>query len=216
MVIGSSQLQWSDLWFVLQGALNTLLVSMLAGVAGTCLGAVLGWAAQSSVIAKYAATPIIDVVRSVPLIIQFILTGSFLSLMGYPVHPFLLGTLVLSIYMAVLTSELARSGLSAVPIQLIKSARSLGMTGLQELLHISAPLAVRTAIPGWIGLVLGLVKDSSLLGVVGYVELLRSVQILDTRTHKTLLLLFGVGLAYFALCYPISVWSRRLERQLIR
>jgi ABC-type amino acid transport system permease subunit len=117
--------------------------------------------------------------------------------------------------MGVLTSELVRAGLGAVPIQVRKAARSLGMTALQELVYISIPLAVRTSLPGWIGLALGLVKDSSLLGVIGYVELLRAAQILDTRTHKTLLLLAGVGVIYFAICYPISRYSRRVERQLI-
>jgi His/Glu/Gln/Arg/opine family amino acid ABC transporter permease subunit len=214
MQISANYLQWSDLWFLLHGILNTLLVSVIACTLGTLLGAILGWARENSLIARAAAAPIVDIVRSVPLIIQFILAGSFLSIAGYPVDPVIFGTLVLSLYMSVLTSEVVRAGLAAVPVQVRKAARSLGMTALQELIWISIPLAVRTSIPGWIGLVLGLIKDTSLLGVVGYVELMRATRVLDARTHKTLLLLAGAGLFYFIICYPISRYSRRLERRL--
>jgi polar amino acid transport system permease protein len=214
-LLPASTLQWTDLWFLFRGVGNTLFVALIAGMFGTLLGCVLGWARESLLAVRVIAAPIVDVVRSVPLIVQFILAGSFLSISGYPLNPFLLGTLVLSIYMGVLTSELVRASLAAVPTQMRKSARSLGMTSLQELIYISIPLAVRTALPGWIGLVLGLVKDTSLLGVIGYVELLRAAQILDTRTHRTLLLLIGVGVVYFVICYPISRYSRRVERQLL-
>ena len=59
-------------------------------------------------------------------------------------------------------------------------------------------------------LVLSLIKDSALAGVVGYVEYMRSTQILITRTHETWLLLLGAGLLYFIICYPVSRYSRRL------
>lgn len=213
MPLSANTLQLTDLWFLLQGIANTLLVTAIAGTLGTLLGCIVGWASETSMAVRVVVAPIVDVVRSVPLIIQFILTGSLLSIVGHPANPFLLGTLVLSIYMACLTSELVRAGLAAVPELVRKAARSLGMTALQEVIYISIPLAVRTSLPGWIGLLLGLVKDSALLGVIGYVELLRAAQILDTRTHHTLLLLIGVGVIYFAICYPISRYSRSLERR---
>ena len=151
MLIGSSQLQWTDLWFVLRGVGNTLLVAIIASFAGTVIGALAGWAGHVSLTARIVLVPFVDVMRSVPLIIQFILTGSFLSMTGHPLNPFFLGTLVLSLYMAVLTSELFRSGLAAVPLQVRKSARSLGMTGFQELAYISVHR--RSAPPAVIGLV---------------------------------------------------------------
>jgi His/Glu/Gln/Arg/opine family amino acid ABC transporter permease subunit len=213
-VLPYSGLQWSDLWFMLQGAANTLVVTALAGTAGTLLGCIIGWARDTLSIARVALAPYVDVTRSVPLIIQFILMDSFLSIMGHPLDPFWLGTIALSLYMGVLTSELVRSGLSSVPSQVRRAGRSLGFTYWQELRHVSAPLALRTSLAGWIGLLLGLVKDSSLLGIIGYVELLRASKILDNRTHETLLLLAGVGAFYFVICYPVSIFSRRLERKL--
>ena len=68
--------------------------------------------------------------------------------------------------------------------------------------------------PSWVGTVIALAKDTSLVGVVGYVEILRASQILINRTNEALLMLGVTGLFYFLICYPISLYSRRLERTL--
>jgi polar amino acid transport system permease protein len=209
-----SGLQWSDLWFVLQGIGNTLLLTVLAVIFGTLIGLVLGWARQGSRVAALAFAPVVDVIRSVPLIIQLILASSFFAMAGGGSSPLVAGCVVLSLYMGVLTSELVRAGLDAVQPTLRRAGRSLGMTYWQELRHIAAPLALRAVLPGWIGTVIGLTKDTALVGVVGYVELMRASQILITRTNEALLVLTGAGLFYFLICYPVSRYGRRLERAL--
>jgi His/Glu/Gln/Arg/opine family amino acid ABC transporter permease subunit len=213
-VLGNQGLQWSDAWFLLHGAWNTILVTALAGFLGTILGIVLGWARASSKAVRFVTLAYIDVIRSVPLIIQLVLLNSFLSLSGYPLDAFWIGTLVLASSMAVLTSEVVRSALNAVPPNYRRAGRSLGMTYAQELVHISAPLATRTGLAPWIGLLISLTKDSALISVVGYLEFLRSSQVLITRTHETLLIFGGVGLFYFCICYPISRYSRHLEKRI--
>lgn len=213
-VLGNQGLQWSDAWFLLHGAGNTILVTVVAGFLGTVLGIALGWARASSKAVRLVTLPYIDVIRSVPLIIQLVLLNSFLSLSGYPLDAFWIGTLVLASSMAVLTSEVVRSALSAVPTNTRRAGRSLGMTYAQEFVHISAPLATRTGLAPWIGLLISLTKDSALISVVGYLEFLRSSQILMTRTHETLLIFGGVGLFYFCICYPISRYSRHLEKRI--
>ncbi|MCO6060439.1 amino acid ABC transporter permease [Pseudomonas sp. MOB-449] len=207
-----SGLQWSDLPFVLTGIWHTILLTLLAGFFGTLLGIAIGWLRENSVVARVGLAPVVDLLRSVPLIIQFILANSFFALAGLPVSPLAVGVVVLSLYMGVLTSELVRSGLQSVRIQLRKAARSLGLSYWQEFWHVSAPLALRTVFPGWIGTVIGLTKDTALVSVVGYVELLRASQILINRSNEALLVLAGTGLFYFLICYPISRYSQRLEK----
>jgi polar amino acid transport system permease protein len=213
-VLPNPGLQWNDAWFLLHGAMNTLLVTALAGLLGTTFGLLLGWVRFSSAAARIATAPYIDIVRSVPLVIQLIVMNSFLSMAGHRFDPFWLGTLVLGSSMGVLTSEVVRAGLGSVAKPYKRSARSLGLTYWQELGHISAPLALRTGLPTWIGLLIGLTKDSALVSVVGYLEFLRSSQVLITRTNQTLLLLLGVGLFYFLICYPISRYGRNLEKRI--
>jgi len=61
-------------------------------------------------------------------------------------------------------------------------------------------------------LLLGLTRDTALVSVVGYVDFMKSAQILISRTNETLPLLLGVGLFYFVICYPVSRYSIRLEQ----
>jgi polar amino acid transport system permease protein len=208
-------LVWSDSYFLAEGVFNTIRLAVAATVVGTLAGIVLGWLRAVSLTARIATAPYIDILRSVPMIIQLILANSFLSILGFGASPFWFGTIALGAWMSAVTAEVVRAGLLSVPIQYRRSARSLGMNGLQELLYISMPLAFRTALTPWIGLVLSLIKDSALAGVVGYVEYMRSTQILITRTHETWLLLIGAGLFYFIICYPVSRYSRRLEGRIV-
>ncbi len=207
-----SGLQWSDLPYVLLGVWNTLILTLAAATFGTLISIVIGWLRQDVPVARVVLAPYVDVTRSVPLIIQFILVNSSFALAGIPLEPLWVGVIVLSLYMGVLTSELVRAGLGAVRFQLKWASRSLGMSYWQELRYVSAPLALRTFFPGWIGTVIALTKDTALVSVVGYVELLRASQVLINRTNEALLVLAGTGLFYFAICYPISLYSRRLER----
>ncbi|WP_054899371.1 MULTISPECIES: amino acid ABC transporter permease [unclassified Pseudomonas] len=207
-----SGLQWSDLSFVLTGIWHTVLLTLLAAFFGTLLGGVIGWAREQSAVVRVALAPLVDLLRSIPLIIQFVLVNSFFALSGVPISPLTVGVIVLSLYMGVLTSELVRSGLQSVRIQLRKAARSLGLSYWQEFWHVCMPLALRTVFPGWIGTVIALTKDTALVSVVGYVELLRASQILINRTNEALLVLAGTGLFYFLICYPVSRYSRRLEK----
>ncbi|SCB32202.1 amino acid ABC transporter permease [Rhizobium multihospitium] len=208
-------LVWSDAYFLAEGLFNTIRLAASATFVGTLVGIALGWLRTVSLTARIVTAPYIDILRSVPMIIQLILANSFLSILGFGASPFWFGTIALGAWMSAVTAEVVRAGLLSVPVQYRRSARSLGMNGLQELLYISMPLAFRTALTPWIGLVLSLIKDSALAGVVGYVEYMRSTQILITRTHETWLLLIGAGLFYFIICYPVSRYSRRLEGRIV-
>ncbi|MCX8997465.1 amino acid ABC transporter permease [Rhizobiaceae bacterium BDR2-2] len=213
--LANQGLQWSDSYFLLMGAVNTIRMAVCAAVIGTIVGVILGWLRTVSLTVRLVTTPFIDVLRSVPMVIQLILANSFLSMSGFSTSPFWFGTAALSAWMAAVTAEVARSAFLSVPSNYRRGARSLGMTYFQELLHISAPLAFRAGLTSWIGLFLSLIKDSSLAGVIGYIEFTRNAQILMTRTHETWLLLFGTGLFYFLICYPVSRYSRHLERKIL-
>lgn len=207
-------LTWHDASFLAEGVVNTIQLAAAATAVGTVGGILLGWVRTASITARIVTTPFVDILRSVPMIIQLILANSFLSTMGFSTSPFVFGTVALGAWMSAVTAEVVRAGLLAVPSQYRKSARSLGMNRLQERVYISFPLAFRTALAPWINLVLSLIKDSALAGVIGYVEYMRATQTLITRTHETWLLLLGAGLLYFIMCYPVSKYSRRLERKI--
>ena len=204
----------ADLWFLAQGAGRTLLLTGIAVAAGTALGMVMGWLkAETGWLFNLLFGAVLDVLRSVPLLIQLIVFNSFVSIAGYPLSAFASGAIVLGVYMAANCTEVVRSGILSVPVSTRRAARSLGMSYAQDLVHVVLPIGFRTVFPAWIGVVLSVMKDSALVLVLGYFELLKSAQVLITRTQEPLLILLVVGAFYFAMSYPIARYAEWLERR---
>jgi polar amino acid transport system permease protein len=155
----------------------------------------------------------LDAFRSIPLIIQLILFFNFFPIIGFPLNPFAAGTFVLVLYTSALVAAVARGGIEAVPVTTRRAGRSLGLTYWQDMRYIVWPIGLRAVLPAWAGVALGVLKDSALVSVLGYVELLRASQILITRTQEPFVILTVVGLFYFALSFPISRATARLERR---
>lgn len=206
----------SDLLFMLQGAGVTFLLTIVSGLGGTVLGFLIGWG--RSLRAWWLYYPLglyIEVMRAVPLIIQFVLMNSFLAILGYGINPFLSGMISLTLYIAAYVAEVVTAGIDSVPQPMIRAARGLGLGYLQAFRLVVVPLGARTVLPAWTGLMLGLMKDTSLIAVLGASppELLRSSQIIITRIQEPLAVLIGAGAVYFIMCWLITLAVRRYEQR---
>ncbi len=205
----------NDLIFLAQGAGMTLIVTAISVAIGTVLGVAFG-------VIRYQVGPVfaapltfaLDIFRSIPLLIQLVLANAFMgTVLQLRVSGFTVACIVLSLYTAAYCAEIVRGGIEAVPAITRRAARSLGMTWGQDMRHIVLPLATRVALPSWIGLALGVMKDSALVYVVQVTELLRATQILITRLQEPLFLLLICGVFYFAISYPIARLGGYLERR---
>lgn len=204
----------NDLWYLGEAAIRTLWISVLSISIGTVLGVFFGWLLyEGKMAAALTVAPILDVFRSVPLIIQLVLFYNFAPIVGLNLDPFASGVVILTIYTAALVANVARGGIEAVEAPMRRASRSLGMTYWQDLRHIVFPIGGRAVFPAWVGVALGVMKDSALVSVLGYVELLKASQILITRTQEPLLILTIAGAFYFALSYPISRVAASLEKR---
>lgn len=203
-----------DLLFLAQGAWMTLTVTAVSVFAGTLLGVVCG-------VIRFQAGPLwsaplmflLDIFRSVPLLIQLVLGNALQSILKLGWPPFTTSCVVLSLYTAAYCTEIVRGGIEAVPSNTRRAARSLGMSWGQDMRYIVAPLATRIALPSWIGLTLGVMKDSALVLWLGLIELLRASQILVTRLHEPLLILMICGAIYFVISFPIARLGGYLEKR---
>jgi len=204
----------SDLGFLLKGAGVTVAITAVAVLFGTLLGVVFGTIkAHVGWLVAAPLTFVLDVLRSVPLLIQLILANAFQAIAGMGWSPFLVACVVLSLYTSAYCTEIVRGGIDAVPAVTRRAARSLGMTWRQDMAQVTLPMALRVALPGWIGLALGVMKDSALVLWLGIIELLRSSQILVTRLQEPLFILMVAGVIYFLLSYPIARLGGRLEKR---
>ncbi|MDE0111287.1 MAG: amino acid ABC transporter permease [Albidovulum sp.] len=206
--------KFQDLLFLGEAAVRTLLISGISIAAGTILGVLFGWLLyEGRIFASATLAPVLDVFRSIPLIIQLVLFYNFAPIIGLSLDPFACGTIVLTVYTAALAANVARGGIEAVAIPLRRASRSLGMTYWQDMIYVVAPIGIRAIFPAWVGVALGVMKDSALVSVLGYIELLKASQILITRTQEPFLILAVAGAFYFALSFPVARFADRLEQR---
>lgn len=208
-------LSWNDSSFILTGILNTIYISVLAVVIGTILGLAVGFLrAEVNRLTNTLLGGVLDILRSVPLIIQLILFSTYIGAMGYPLNPFVAGSIVLSLYTMAFMSEVFRGGFESVPQSMVTAGRSLGMSYWQTVFYIRLPIGMRAVFPSWLGVALSVIKDSALVSVIGYMELLRTSEQLISRTQQPLEILIGVGIFYFIISYPLSLYGKYVERKM--
>lgn len=212
----NTALTMGDLLFLAKGAGMTLLVTAISVFFGTLLGIIFGvFRFQVGPIWAAPVTFLLDVCRSIPLLIQLVLANAFLgTVLKLNLSGLSVASGVLTFYASAYCAEIVRGAVEAVPTTTRRAARSLGMTWLQDMAHIVLPLATRVALPSWIGLALGVMKDSALVYIVQVTELLKSTQILITRLQEPLFLLILGGAFYFVISFPIARLGGYLERRL--
>jgi len=205
---------FSDFIFMLQGAGVSLLIMFWAMLLGTVLGLLFGVIrSEGPLILGAPLGALLDVFRSVPLLIQFVLFNAGNSTFALNLPVFSVACIVLGIYTSAFCTEIVRAGIMAVPQTTRRASRSLGMSYLQDLRSIVFPIALKVALPNWISLSLGVMKDTSLVLWVGITELLKASQTVITRTQEPLLVLTVVGAIYFVMSFPISRLGVLLEKR---
>jgi polar amino acid transport system permease protein len=104
--------------------------------------------------------------------------------------------------------------LQAIPRTQWEAGASLGLGLTQQLRYIIVPQALRLAIPPTVGFLVQLIKNTSLAAVIGFIELTREGQLTTATTFRPFTVYLIVAAIYFALCFPLTQVSRRLERRL--
>ncbi|MBD8472891.1 amino acid ABC transporter permease [Pseudomonas sp. CFBP 8770] len=209
----STSLTATDLLYMLDGAWVTLQLTFWAILLGSFGGLLCGLLRALAPRASLPLAWVLDVFRSVPLLIQFVLLNSLKSIVGLNISAFSVGCIVLGVYAAAYFTEIVRSGVLAVSPSVRRASRSLGLSYWQDLRYIVLPMATRVAFPGWLNLVLGVMKDTALVMWIGIVELLRASQTIVTRIQEPLLVLCIAGLIYYVMSLVVARLGARLERR---
>jgi polar amino acid transport system permease protein len=198
---------WLDLESLLRGAVWTVVLCVTAGVAGTVLGLTLGIAASSpSRIARWVASSYVLLVRGIPLlvIVFFAYFGIPLMFPQVDLSAFLTAVIALTVFATAYMAEIFRGSISAVPRGQTEAAQALGLDYRRRLRFVILPQAMRIAVPPGIGFLIALIKDSSLVTVIGYVELTHSGTIVSNLTADPILTYSVVAVLYFVICYGVS------------
>ena len=106
-----------------------------------------------------------------------------------------------------------RSGLDSISATQLESARAIGLTKFQSYRFVIVPQAVRLVTPPLAGQFASIIKDSSLLSIIGINEVTNTAQQINSATYSTLESFLPLAVAYLVLTLPISVLSKQLERK---
>jgi general L-amino acid transport system permease protein len=208
----------TNLW---GGLLLTMLLALVGILLSFPLGVLLALGRRSTLPAiRIVSTAYIEIIRGVPLVTILFMADVML--------PFFLPGEVridrvvramggITIFSAAYVAENVRGGLQAIPTGQIEAAQALGLHGWQTNLFIVLPQALRSVIPANVGLFISLLKDTTLVAIIGLAELLgigQSILAQPDSLGAHLEVFTFVGVIFFVLCYAMSQASYRLERQL--
>jgi polar amino acid transport system permease protein len=208
---------WNARWLLLDSFLTTLLLSTIAVVVGTLVGAVVAVLRTLNVgILNVVLRAYVELFRGTPLLMQLFFVYFGLPMLGVNVDKFWAAFSAISLYTGAYVAEVFRAGVEAVPRGQVEASTALGLTFVQRLTYVIAPQALRVALPPLVGVYVSVIKDTSLATVIGYNELMRRAMELVLQYGRPLEIFLIVGILYFIICFPISKFSEWLERRLAR
>ena len=208
------QLNAHHIWYLIMAAQWTVLLSLLAFAGGALVGLPIALMRVSpSHTLRIVAGGYIQLIQGTPLLILLFLTYFGLGILGYKLAPLVAAGLALTLYAAAFLGEIWRGCIEAVPRTQWEASDCLGLNRFQQYAYVILPQAFRMAIPPTVGFMVQIVKNTSLASVVGFVELARAGQIVNNSTFEPFIIFCIVAAIYFAMCYPLSLASRFLERR---
>jgi polar amino acid transport system permease protein len=192
----------------------TLGLSLVAFVGGGLVGLVIALLRVAPVAPlRWLAAGYIQLFQSTPLLMLLFLVFFGLALFGLSQNEFVSVTVALTVYASSYFGEIWRGSIQAVPQSQWQGSAALGFSYLEQMRHVVLPQSVRIATPPTVGFMVQLVKNTSLASIIGFHELTHAAQYVNNLTLKPILVYGVVGAMYFAVCFPLYLLSRRLERR---
>jgi general L-amino acid transport system permease protein len=203
------------------GLMLTLLQASFAILLCFPLGVLLALGRRSAYpLLRWGSVIYIEFIRGAPLITLLFLGQNILGFLlpgGLAPERVWRAAWVLTIFAAAYLAEAVRSGLAAIPNGQLEAARSLGLSTAQALRHVVLPQALRVALPVMVGQFISLLQDTTLLSLIGLMELLGTAR--TVMANPDFLGHYGevyltLALLFWCCCAALGLGSRALERRL--
>ncbi|OSM94694.1 amino acid ABC transporter permease [Lonsdalea populi] len=151
--------------------------------------------------------------QGTPLLMQLFLAFFGLGLFGIDVSPWVAAALALTLFTSAFLVDIWHGSVLALPRGQWEASRCLGLNFWQTLSRVVAPQAMRIAIAPTVGFSVQVIKGTALASIIGFVELTKAGTMLNNVTYQPFKVFGLVALGYFLLCYPLSYYSRYLEKK---
>ena len=206
---------WDIFRNLLLAARWTVALSLIAFIGGGLVGLALLLARVAKLPgAEVGVSAYVQLFQGTPLLMQLFLAYFGLALMGLDVSAWFAAALALTLYSSAFLAEIWRGCVNAIPKGQWEAADSLALNFSEKMRHVVGPQALRIAVAPTVGFLVQVIKGTALASVIGFVELTKAGTMISNATFQPFKVYACVALLYFALCWPISAWSRVLERKL--
>lgn len=205
---------YNEFLFLLSAVQWTLALSAIAFIGGATVGLFVALGRTSTIKpVRLLATGYIQLFQGTPLLMQLFLVFFGATVMGIDMNPWAAAALGLTLNASAFLGEIWRGCIQAVPRGQWEAASALGLRYPGLMRYIVLPQAVKVAVPPTVGFLVQLIKSTSLAAIIGFTELTRAGQIVNNATFQPFLVFGIVAAIYFALCWPLSLLSARLEQR---
>ncbi len=205
----------NSLPLLLAGAVVTVKITIISVAIGIVIGLFVGIARVVKFKpVRWMAAIYVDFIRGTPLLVQiFIIYFALPLVFGIHMNPFVAAISACGINSGAYVAEIFRAGIQAVDEGQMEAGRSLGLTWPQTMRYIIVPQAFKCVIPPLGNEFIALLKDSSLVSVIGFEELTRRGQLVIARTYGSLEIWLSVAVLYLIMTLTISRLVAYLERR---
>ena len=205
----------NEFYFLLLSARWTLLLALVAFAGGGVLGLVIAaFRVGPSAWLRHAAAAYITFVQSTPILIQLFMVYYGTAFINLRPDPWTAAALTFVLNSGAFFGEIFRGAIEGVAKGQWEAARSLGFRYPGTLRLVILPQAALLSLPPTVGLMVQIVKTTSVASLIGLAELSRTATAINTVTFEPVLVFGSVAAIYFALCWPLSLLGGWLERRL--
>jgi len=200
--------------FLIDGLRVTVEVSILSILFSFIIGGIAGILRFSSIpVFSKVLGVVIDVIRNLPLLLIIFFTYFALPQIGIRFNIFWSAVVALTIFESAMLSEIFRAGLNSVPKGQMEASRSLGMTYTRTMQKIILPQAIKIMIPSFVNQFVISLKDTTIISVIGVVELLQTGKIIVARTTQSTYVYLIIAIIYLVVITALTKLAKVLEKK---
>jgi polar amino acid transport system permease protein len=201
--------------FFLKGLWMTSKIAFISLVTCTLIGFILGvFRSSDSTLLKRLVGVYVAFVRGTPFVVQIFIVFFILPEWGIQLEAFTAALLAMAIMGSAFICEIVAGGINSIPKGQWEAATSSGLNGIQKLRLVIVPQAMKVILPPLVGQYVLLIKDTSVVSVIGIMELTRVGWVTVVRIPEGLMVFTLVGFLYFIISYPLILLSNYLEKRM--
>lgn len=200
---------------LLSGLLKTIELALLSFAFALILGVIVGLMAVSHIKGlRVFASVYVDIIRGIPMmVLAFFIFFGLPQLIGFTIPDFTAGVITLTLNASAYLAEIVRGGINAVPTGQMEAARSLGLPYSKTMQKIILPQAIKIMLPSFVNQFVISLKDTTLISVIGVVELLQTGKIIVARTLQSADVYFIIAVMYLIVITALTKFAKVLEKK---